>query len=576
MVKRLLKVSLILLLTTPAMAEEVWLQIEAKRSQAEAIEAAQGYDAQIDGVAAYDLENSSWNAIVVGPVERAMAPALRRQLVAAGLIPKDAYAVDGANFGQQLWPVAGRGPSNAPSLGAASAGDPPPALGPAPGTVDETPAAARAGEARLDAETRVALQAALAWAGHYRGTLDGAFGEGTRSAMADWQQDSGLEPTGILTTRQRDQLLGAYKAVFDGLGMEMVEDDTAGVMLELPLGVLSAPRIAPPFVIYEPRENASPAATVLLISEAGGSSELRSLYAAMQTLEIVPETGPRSLEERNFVLTGENDEIVSHTEVRAQNGALKGFTLVWPAGDEDRRTRVLAQMQQSFATLPRKVLPPVTEAPGEPVDLLAGLEVRRPIFTRSGVYVGAQGEVLTALEQLDRCGHISLGSGVKVTVSHSDPDRGLALLLPETSQVPMATAKLAQAPLRPEQTAILAGYAFGGQLPAPTLTTGRLASLTGLAGSEQHERYALDARPGDAGGPVFAPSGALVATLQPRDDLPRRLPDQVNHATGIANIVGFLEASGISPERSRSDSALTITQLDRLAGQVTVLISCWE
>ena len=58
-----------------------------------------------------------------------------------------------------------------------------------------------------------------------------------------------------------------------------------------------------------------------------------SLYEIMQTLEIVPQTGPRDLGKSSFTLIGEDAFSISHTQVWLKDGAIKGFTLVWPAGE---------------------------------------------------------------------------------------------------------------------------------------------------------------------------------------------------------------------------------------------------
>ena len=61
----------------------------------------------------------------------------------------------------------------------------------------------KAKKALLTAGEREQLQVALAWAGVYEGGIDGAFGRGTRTAMALWQGRNGYEATGILTARER-------------------------------------------------------------------------------------------------------------------------------------------------------------------------------------------------------------------------------------------------------------------------------------------------------------------------------------------------------------------------------------
>jgi hypothetical protein len=68
----------------------------------------------------------------------------------------------------------------------------------------------------------------------------------------------------------------------------------------------------------------------------------------MQTLEIVPLTGPRERDKNGFRLIGEDGSMISQTEVWLEDGQIKGFTLIWPAGDEDRRRRIFGEMQRSF------------------------------------------------------------------------------------------------------------------------------------------------------------------------------------------------------------------------------------
>ena len=71
--------------------------------------------------------------------------------------------------------------------------------------------------ARLGWKMLETLQIALEWFGFYNSGIDGAFGPGTRAAMAAWQADQALEQTGILTTRQREDLLGAYARELNAL-----------------------------------------------------------------------------------------------------------------------------------------------------------------------------------------------------------------------------------------------------------------------------------------------------------------------------------------------------------------------
>ncbi|PZO68185.1 MAG: hypothetical protein DI498_00495 [Paracoccus denitrificans] len=62
-------------------------------------------------------------------------------------------------------------------------------------------------EASLSRSDRIAIQARLSDRGYYRGGLDGAFGQGTRNAIAQWQSASGFSATGYLTRAQAQTLL---------------------------------------------------------------------------------------------------------------------------------------------------------------------------------------------------------------------------------------------------------------------------------------------------------------------------------------------------------------------------------
>ncbi len=58
----------------------------------------------------------------------------------------------------------------------------------------------------------ISIQQALKNSGHYDGALDGKIGPGTRSAIREFQRDSGLKPDGIVG-RNTWQKLKAYATV---------------------------------------------------------------------------------------------------------------------------------------------------------------------------------------------------------------------------------------------------------------------------------------------------------------------------------------------------------------------------
>ena len=131
--------------------------------------------------------------------------------------------------------------------------------------------------------------------------------------------------------------------------MEKISDTTAGVAMNLPLSILAFSKYEPPLAHYASVDGGVHAAYV--ISQQGDRKSLRALYKALQTLSILPKTGDRSLTSDRFEITGENSDFITYAEATLRDNAVKGFILVWPVGDDERRGRLLADMQASFTRL---------------------------------------------------------------------------------------------------------------------------------------------------------------------------------------------------------------------------------
>ena len=334
----------------PAIAQEevVWVQIEAQPSLTEANTEIRRYASQLEDVNGFTL-GGGWYGIALGPYTREDAEIVLNSYRRDGLIPRDSYITFSSTFQNQFWPVGANllnvriepeisvpgGATEAPAVIVTTEVAEPEVTLP-----DETPREARASEARLSRDEKKELQVWLQWAGFYNSSIDGAFGRGTRASMSAWQAANGHETTGVLTTAQRAQLQAQYNAVLDGLDLQAYTSLEAGIEILIPTGVVAKKSAEYPFVNFAPTGDVD--AQVVLISQAGDQSTLFGLYDIMQTLELVPLNGPRERRKDSFVLVGEDAAHISHTEVSLKSGEIKGFTLVWPAGDEERRRRLVA------------------------------------------------------------------------------------------------------------------------------------------------------------------------------------------------------------------------------------------
>ncbi|SFA72788.1 Putative peptidoglycan binding domain-containing protein [Poseidonocella pacifica] len=545
--------------------EQVWVQIEAQPTRAEAEERLAAYAARLPDVNGFAL-GTGWYGIALGPYSPEDAQVVLRRYRAEGVIPRDSYVALPSTYETRFFPD--QGPvAEAPAQTAPVEEAP-------QREASETRAEALQSERLLSRQEREELQIALRWAGVYASGIDGAFGRGTRDAMAAWQTQQNFEPTGVLTTAQRAELLSQYNAVLEGLDLTLVSNTDAGIEMKIPLGVVAFDRLEAPFAHYTPTGDLP--ARVLLISKLGGSDALQGLYDILQTLEIVPLEGPRENGRGRFSIEGSNDRIVTHVEAAIEGRSIKGFALVWPVGDEARRTRLLQDMQASYRAI-GGVLPSDAGLEAEQrIDLLSGLQIRQAKRAGSGFYIGRDGTVLTAAQVVESCTRITLDEEYEATVVATDPARGLAVLRPTEAITPPGAAVFRDGTPRLRDEVAVAGYSYGGLLGAPTLTYGELADLRGLQGEDGLNRLRLAALDGDVGGPVFDAGGAVLGMLLPRAGGDQRLPEDVSFAADGPAIRALLAEAGISYEATQGLPGMTPEDLVDHAADMTVLVSCWE
>jgi S1-C subfamily serine protease len=427
------------------------------------------------------------------------------------------------------------------------------------------------------------LQRAMQWFGVYQGAIDGSFGKGTRAAMADWQGRNGFEPTGVLTTAQRAALTGAWTREREELGLTSLTEPEAGITIDLPLGLVEFEGYQPPFVSFKDRTGAG--WQVLLISRKGDQKTLVQLFDRVQALAAIPMDGERTLAKSSFTVTGEGMGTTAFAEARLEGGFIKGFALIAPTADETRRVRVLEAMRASFAATGTVAL---DENLGEPsstsaADLTSGLDIRRPAISRSGVFVDAQGSVLTTTEVLDGCTRITLDGRTEATVAIEDATLGFAVLTPATSLAPRAFAEIAPALPRLDSDVAMAGYSYGDKLSAPAVTSGSFSEGQGLNGEPELARLTMATLPGDTGGAVLDGSGAMIGMLAPRTDRDGRdLPRDVSFILQARAI-----AAALTPPEGSAAPAVTLTpsarsgtlaaeDLSQRARDMTVRVDCWR
>lgn len=569
-------------------AGQVWIQIEARNSLPAAEERLQRWSAELPGVTGFRL-SSGWIAVAIGPFSPDEARARLSELRAAGMIPADSYIPDNRLLREQIW-TSGTLPSAAPPLGApiapVTAAPLPGPAAPEAGAAEITPSApealpqtlaqSRAAEARLTREERRDIQEALAWAGTYTSAVDGAFGPGTRAAISEWQGRMDYDPTGVLSSAQRSELVGAWQAEVTALGLQTVKDEEAGLQAVLPLGLVEFDRYAPPFVLYRPK--AQSGMELRLISQPGDQALLEALYQDLAASGLVPPEGPRELRRGGFTLSGRDGEVEVHARAELDGAAIRGWLLRAPVAEAERSLRVMQSLASGFKGLGRQVLDPglVPIDEGLRAELQNGLQPAPPRAALSGFYIDQAGQVMTALAPLQGCHEVFLDHVTRAEISWQDAGLGLAVLRPATPLAPQVVAGFAGALPSRGAEAVLSGFSFGAGLSLPSVSFGRLEADTAPDGTPGRATLRMTATAADAGGAVLGPDGLVIGVLLPEGEVAgTALPEGVALISPAPQILERLSGGGPRLQAAPAGGGVKAPEdLTRIGSDLAVQVIC--
>jgi S1-C subfamily serine protease len=200
-------------------------------------------------------------------------------------------------------------------------------------------------------------------------------------------------------------------------------------------------------------------------------------------------------------------------------------------------------------------------------------------------FVVARDRVLTNHHVIDGCNAVTIrtadGRSLPATMpARVDVQRDLALLAVPNDPGPVLAFRAN--PVRRGESVVTYGFPLAGLLAAgPTLTTGEVSALAGLANNEQHFQISAPVQQGNSGGPLLDRQGNVMGVIVSKLNAQRiaqrtgDIPQNVNFAVKGTEAVGFLRRAGVEPTlRDSAPTELGAAEVGERAHPSTVFIRC--
>lgn len=249
-----------------------------------------------------------------------------------------------------------------------------------------------------------------------------------------------------------------------------------------------------------------------------------------------------------------------------------------------------APTASAFPPLPTTKPPPLGAVPPQP--RVAGKPGAPPPAPPGGTgrmlssgtgFVVAPGRALTNAHVVQDCRAVQArnasGADLPVRVLAADRERDLALLeVPEQAGPPLAFRR--DQGVRRGESVVTYGFPLAGLLSSgPTLTTGEISALAGLADNQRQFQISAPVQPGNSGGPLLDMGGNVVGVIVSKLNAQRiaqrtgDIPQNVNFAVKGTEAIDFLRQHGVSP-RIADDRSRSAAEVGEIAHPSTLFMRC--
>jgi hypothetical protein len=206
-------------------------------------------------------------------------------------------------------------------------------------------AIALAGPAAAQAPGDVAaIQAALAWTGHYDGPIDGRPRAALRTSVARFQRESGFRPTGRLSAEELGRLLAEGENAQASAGYEAFTDPRTGITIGIPRAL--TPRMEQSeqgtrFASEDDRVSVE----LVRLSGTGLADFRQAIVAGHPGLRVTYSAGGRGW----YVVTGFIDNRQFYSRARLDSPGLVAFAVTYDSELERLVEPAIVAMSSAFA-----------------------------------------------------------------------------------------------------------------------------------------------------------------------------------------------------------------------------------
>jgi Trypsin-like peptidase domain/YARHG domain/Putative peptidoglycan binding domain len=185
--------------------------------------------------------------------------------------------------------------------------------------------------AQSPVETQVyintAVQDALAWTGHYDELADGALGQKSISAIAEFQRTQGWAPTGDLDSAQKVRLFQIAEASRRQVGFDVINDPRAAMAIALPTRLLATRTETPRGSRYA---SADGQVEIYLARFGPTEKTLSSLYSTVVNSTSMTGITFKLLRRDVFFVAGFDQRRDFYHSARVFGNEVRGFTIAYP------------------------------------------------------------------------------------------------------------------------------------------------------------------------------------------------------------------------------------------------------